>query len=543
MTETPSMNRRNQWIFPLIVGIFAMILVSTHYVIKVVLPAQETDDILVPILYNPVDSFTYLGWVQRYTETASPLVHNAFTTDEHMVAYFNPYYWLLGQISSIFNLPPDFLYVLSGILSLPIISICIYMTALNIGFSDRASKLATVITLFASGFSGIIFFVGQLAGKPFYLLGTDLLYLDSIVFTASHVYPYHTVSYALLSIVLLLTTSIEKEDTWTSSTLPTHITLWIILLFLTLTHPYEGFMVTGMYGLYVFLETLKIRQINRLKWLTAIIMLAAIIPVGIYSIWLSNDPVWSNFAQKSLFLPFVRIAWLIGYGSTGILMLFGGLLAFKDERFHQARWLALWGYLLFILLIIVNIPITKITAGGFLPLALLAGLGLDFLIPKNPQNKILHAINVLIVIVLLFNSNFFPFTLNTKVPTFPPELDQIAIHIQESDLDPRILSDKEVGIFLPAYYDVNAWLAHWALTPDFRNKQNQSHLAGILENPEIEHSFENFENLILMSNTNWLIVRQNQAGNNYAQQSIYTENEFCGDIYCLYIINHESDAD
>lgn len=540
MTHKPSLNMRNQWIFPLIVGIFAMFLVIMGDFVKVASPAQETDEIVISAIYNSIDNYTYRAWIQRYTETDSLLVHNAFTTDEHLSGYFNPYFWLLARLSTAFNLSPDFFYKLSGILSLPIISICIYMTALNIGFSDRASKLATIITLFASGLSGLVFLMSYLLGKPFFVSGSDVLYLDSIVYTASHTLPYHTVSYALLSIIIFAITSIEKVDTKTRTLAFSHLALWGILLLLTLIHPYEGFIVSGVYGLYVFLETLQTREINHLKWMTTITMLVAIMPVGMYSIWLSSDPVWSNFAQQSLFLPYLRVSWIIGYGLTGILMLYGGWIAFKDERFRQARWLALWAYFLLILLIIINIPVSKIIAGGFLPLALLAGLGLDYFIQANTGNKILQAINMLIVIVLLFNSNFFPFLSNIKTPTFSRDLEEIVTHIQVRDTDSRILSDKQVGIFLPAFYDVDVWLAHWALTPGYDDKQNQTLLAGILENPEIEHSLENFEDLILTSNTNWLIVRESQAGNDYAQQSIYTENEFCGDTYCLYIINHES---
>ena len=372
MTNDPP--QTNEWRFPVGVAVAMSLLIVAYRIGGGAgfgfLPAEPSAAPLpLGIVHNEHDNLMYLSWTRQAAEGAW-LFEDRYALEEHPAVFFNPYFLLLGKVAALLQLPPLGLFILSGLLAAPVVVVASYWIARRVGLTVSAARAATVLVAFSSGVTYPLQWLWALGGGTFpeALHGADARYADALFFPTFLVHPYISVAYAVMCLAILVI--LRCDDRRAQPRGPWLLLLGALTLLLGFTHPYEHVMLfVGFGGL-----TLWSRRWDRVPIVLTMGLASGVVVV--YFLWLASQPVWDYVAQVSAKVPFDPVIWITGWGVLLPLAFFGSAATARSADLERARWFVVWLAALVVLLIGLNVPQTKVCAGGHLPLCLLSAVAL-----------------------------------------------------------------------------------------------------------------------------------------------------------------------
>jgi len=467
-------------------------------------------------LSNPEDNFSYAAWAEQ-ARNGRVLFDDLFTTQPHPRVFVNFYFFLVGNVSRVLNVPVTAVLILFGISGAALTVILAFRVALLLGFPESAARWGTVFAAFSSGFSGLTILINKIAGTSLPAVAADLEHQDALLISTFFAYPYHAAAVAMMAVLIAALLSQEGTDEQGRG-FGTILVLPLLALMLSWTRPYEITMLTASFGIYVLLlmGSRNAAWTNSLKLL--VIIGCAALPALAYYHSLERLQVWSYFALLSWDHPRERWWWLIGYGAALPFALVGSVLCFRNAQWSRGRWFALWVGLLVVFLVVVPIRQTKICNGGYFPMTILAGLGFSWLLERVSRVpgvwlRALSRVGAACCCVLFFITLPFLVT-GYSAHRFSSDL-KYAVHdikkLSGTSLQPpTVLCDTETGKILPGIGGVRVFAGHWALTPEFELKQEQLIAAGVepSESSGIHPRFEAFSRLLTMNRFDYLLLKR-----------------------------------
>ncbi len=326
-------------------------------------------------LFNTGDQCVYLSWMRQYADGAW-FQHNLFTTVPQPGYMVNALFLALGKVARWTGLPLVLVYHTVRILSGMIFLRLVWKLATMLIPDESARRLAFLTVLFSAGLGWIPadWHVGIGIERP-----VDLWQPEAISFLSIYLLPLFSVSLALMLGVLINLLEAERTRGWRPV-----IIAGILGFFLGNIHTYDVITLTVIWASYIAANGL---YDERLFWPMLRRALVAALPAALstgYMLWLyRTDAV---FAQRVESLTLAPAVWwvLLGFGLLVPLALIG-LVALRwsslvpgppasVQRPHL--FLAVWAVAN---IAAAYIPVSferKLLMGAHIPIALLAGVGL-----------------------------------------------------------------------------------------------------------------------------------------------------------------------
>jgi len=517
--------------FPLICALTAALFVLALHLAKgtelgFAISPNSNDQFPTGFLFDPQDNLSYASWAQQ-ARYGSWLGNLAYTTTPNPGVYFNWFFLLVGSLSRFTGQPVPGLLNVLGIVGLMIAIFMTYQAALCCGFSRPAARWTLFVLCLASGLSAVAILVCRILNIPTILArGADITNLQIFGFSGFMAFPYHSfvLGWLALTIWLVLTCDETAAFGWNLAL------AGVANLMLGALHPYESPLLALTYGLYCLTSLGEHgRASQRRRWI-AIVLVASMLPGLIYSLWLSRQALWMQFATLSIQVGarWPRRFWIIGLGAVLPLAVFGCYEIVRQKVPSPARWMAIWLGLVVILLVVFDLSSSKIADGLPVPMSIVTGLGLSRLFEISgglAQVKVRRAAGAALLgaLLLLPVNNvvlvLFLFRANEISGGLWRVLAQIDSH---SEYPPVVLANLEVGSVAPGLIGARVFVGHWAISPNFSTSIKSLKAAGF-ENPatdaSIPSSRENFDRLLGSTGARWVVTRTQEPAENYAAHS------------------------
>ena len=247
------------------------------------------------------DNYTYASWAQQ-AKAGAWLFHDAHTTDPHRAIYFNPYYLLVGRLAGRLDIQPFVIINVLGLLGAGATVFIVFYIALGAGLNESAARWACVLVGFAMGLSVPAAAVYKLLGidpmADTQRLGADIWYHDAFGFNCFMTLPYQSLGWALMSLVILAAVTCLRDAPATRRFRTRLALLALAAAALASVRPYEPVILLSSYGLFAAASLLMPSTRDRWRRIVIVGMVlgAAAAPFVIYQAWVSQQPVWRDFA-------------------------------------------------------------------------------------------------------------------------------------------------------------------------------------------------------------------------------------------------------
>lgn len=449
------------------------------------------------VAFNANDNLSYAAWAQQ-ASLGRLTFQVLYDTEPHRALMLNPFFLAVGAAARLAGVHPLLVLNLCGLLAAPLAVIVLFFAARALGLAPRGALLAAWLAAFGSGLSWLTFLLRSRLGLPA-PLGADfcgvLGYYDLFPSTAFLAYPYHAVGFALLAAALWAVASAERALTQGRLSIKRLAPVVLAAAALAATRPYEPVALMLCYFAYSALGQFRRAPEARARWSILAALALGAGPFLAYSAWVALQPVWSQFARASLTLGGERAYWLVGFGLFWPLALVAAWIAYHSQASHSPNPARLglpliWAALLAFLLLALNSSQTKLAAGGFLSLALLAGHACDRLFARiarlPPPRRTFYTILSLMALLSMSGSLFksIPY-FRRVVPSAPAELIQAAraIRAASGDRIPTVLASWNDGKLLPGLAGVRVYAGHEAFTLQSAEKIQTLIIAGLQPDP------------------------------------------------------------
>jgi hypothetical protein len=496
------------------------------------------------ILFNEIDNLFYASFPAQAAEQGVVLFLNPHTLEPNPRVYLNLVFLVVGKLAAALDSPPFAVLVCLGLVAAFAVIFLTYWNAITAGFSERAARWAVILVAFASGVSAPLIVLHRLVGgtgpPP---QGADIWFQDALTYSSFYAYPFHTIAYAIVSVVVLLAMKTEDEDLPATRRNVMLAGLVATSYLIASTHPYEAVMLLGSYGLYGLAGVvLQGKPISRPALILTALSIGAL-PATAMNWWISRQPAWRGFADAAMTLAESRWFWLAGYGVVLWLALAGSAWSFRRRERGKGNWFAIWSLALILLLVVVNVRQSKIMAGGFIAFSITGGFAIDLVQGafERTRSTLARGIGWMVaagLAVLLFGTSAFLYALVYVDRPADREVVGIAREIRGLTREsPAVLADETTSLWLTGLAPVRAHASHWALTPDFQAKRDLQARAG-LEEPEDAVGdttrAEDFADLLLATAPDFVIVRKDARAHAFARERADLAEVRCLERYCLY---------
>jgi len=416
----------------------------------------ETGSTFNGFLINPADGLSYLAKMRQGADLVFEF-RLPYAPEPGPGVLLFVYQLILGGISRVVGLPQILTYHAARVLGAFAMFASSYLFFARTLPTVRAKWAAFMLTLFGSG-------VGWIA-LPMGLLPIDLWVPEAIPFLSAYANAHFPLATAALitSVTLILFPDLLPDARLAL--------LWIGGLLLALLQPFTVVAIGIVLGVWLVVERLHETPAGRLRsWaagLTA--FLVGALPMLVYT-WgvIRQHPILSAWNEQNL-TPTPGISEvLLGYGLVLIFAVVGMLLGDARGR-SSGRLLITWVILGFIMLYLPVSLQRRLTLGLFIPLAALAGVGLEAIAPTRRRFALLLAATIVLSVpshLVVIGSGLVAVS-RAEVGLVTSESDQallewIGLNLSE---DPLILAGLDTGSRLPAYGDVRVLYGHPFETP------------------------------------------------------------------------------
>lgn len=442
------------------------------------------------VVYNPQDNLSYCAWAQQTKNGIYP-VGSLYTTTEHKRLHLSPFFFAVGRLAALLSISPLAVLNLLGILSIPVFILGVWRLCRRLAFSHTTAIIAVCLALGGGGVSWIPNMLNRGSlGKLLQVsikYSPDLYYFDLYPISAFAAYPYHSVSLAILSVLCLMIVSSESFERRLS--MQRIILLIALSLCLASVRPYEPVMILVTYSLTVIVSyALHLPSAIRRRRAAILLCLACgILPLTVHSLWVTYQPVWSNFTSMSLNL--VRPA----YWGTAFLILWilaaVGVLTVRDRLITPGiAFLTAWAVAAAAILVVLHSGLSKLCGGCTIPLGILAGLGVHHLQGRIHRKRARQVLALCLIAVSVAS----PLVAVSWFARDPVTLDLDLFHavreIQEDagDRFPTVLTDAQAGMVLPGLSGFRVYCGHWSLTDNYFQKTRVLEKLGLPADMEVD---------------------------------------------------------
>lgn len=461
---------RQEWLWLSGITAIAVSLASLPYLIAWLLTPLNTT--FSGILIHPEDGFSYLAKM-RQGAAGAWLIHLPYAPQGHAPALLFPYHVLLGHIAYWLGFPLIAVYHGARVLNGAALLIAVYGLAAALFPQVTLRRTATLIATFTSGLGWLVF--------PFGHLTPDLRVPESTILYAMLANAHFPMAMAALAIALgghHLALSVSGGWRWAWIAGAAAALAVALLPFLAVT---VGAVILGRVLLVAWpTRCLPIREVGLALPVAILSALALTGP----AVGLLSDPVLQAWTAQNLTLSPPPWEYLIGYGLPGLGALAGAVVLWRAPQTAGippgARALLLSWFFVGALLLYAPLPFQRrLTAGYSLPLALLAALGVQYvLLPWLKARPGRSLVTMLLVMLSLPSSLAVltlpaPGALQLREPFYISDDDRAAFAWLEAATSPDtvVLAGPRHGNQLPALAGTRVFWGHPFETPQSEERR------------------------------------------------------------------------
>ena len=407
-------------------------------------------------LINPIDGNSYLAKMRQGADLVLEF-RLPYAPDPGPGVLLFVYQMILGGVSSLTGLPHILTYHAArifGTLAMFGSSYLLFERALPIA---RSKWAAFLLTLFGTG-------VGWIA-LPTGLLPIDLWVPEAIPLLSAYANAHFPLATAALitSVALILFPEIIPDARLAL--------LFLGGLLLAVVQPFTVAAVGIVFGVWLLVERLQDKQAARLKsWaagLTAFV--SGALPMLVYTLGVVRQhPILFAWNEQNLTPTPGILEVLLGYGLVLVFAVVGMLIGTARDR-PAGRLLIIWAILGFIMLYL-PVPLQRrLTLGLFIPLAALAGVGLEAMAPTRRRFALLLTATLVFSLpshLVVIGSGLVAVS-RSEAGVVMSRSDRALLEWIELNIpkDSMILAGFDTGNRLPAYGDIRVLYGHPFETP------------------------------------------------------------------------------
>lgn len=436
------------------------------------------------IAVNPLDTWSYLSWVQQYFHGAH-LAGLLFTTEPHRPALWTFPLWLVGRVAAVTGLSPLGTYNVGGVVGAALAVLGLRRAGMALGMPIAARNWSTVALLIASGSSWVTLLAHKLTGwtpPP----AADLAFLDLFPATTFVAYAYQAMGWALLSGVWFTSSRLENSLyagalhwKWAGLTLAGGVLLGF-------SRPYEpaGFLAayalkTAWHGICRRSDPGALGASGR----TALVLASAFGPGMAWSLHVASLPVWSNFARVTMQLGLPALSWPLTLLGLALLCGLGVGPALRADGRRAALPIA--AAVVFAAIVVLDSKQAKLASGLMLGPVILCGWGsVELLRRCAPRRGLVGQGWGIVAIALLLGFPSFLLVIKRTLllgpALVPADVVALASEIPAAgSRPPLVLAGGPTAGVLPGLVGVRVWVGHWSLSPHYEQKIRLLERAGL----------------------------------------------------------------
>lgn len=477
---------RSEW--PAVIGVILAVIVATSLPYWYGYASTPADKQFMGMMLDVPDHLQYFSWMRELTH--SHFAANKLTPEPNAPVFFNLLWWGLGRLGYLLQWDYAQTFQLLRVVATTLFLLLLYRVCAWFLPRGPMRWTAFLVATFGAGLGWVLVVLKYTLTNGQLLFPLDLYVAEGNTFLSILGYP-HFIAAALYILVFDLVLRGQQKEDWRYD-----VAAGLFALFLGWQHAYDLIIVYAVLATYALLTLLRNRALPwHLIRSGVIIGLISCWP-AIYSVLLTSlDPIWkevlAQFANAGVYTPgLLHLPILLGI--TFVLALVTAIadnpLNLRDKD-DNTLFLMAWFWISFVLIYLpVDYQIHMLN-GWQVPIAILATQGLfGHIMPRVQRWQQRRGRNwavekwlpmALLLVVLptnlyLLSWRFFdlarhdyPYYLhNDEVAA----LDWLEEHVEPDDV---ILSSLTFGQYIPAHTGAHAFLAHWAQTVDFFEKQRQ----------------------------------------------------------------------
>jgi hypothetical protein len=427
------------------------------------------------------DHLQYFAWMRDLAH--QNLAANRLTPEPNEPAFFNLLWWSVGHIGVVTGLELGALYTLLRICAVALCLSCGYAFFTQTIANEQQRKLAFLIFALAGGL-GVIWVGAKYALRlnevPF---PDDLYSAEPNTFFMSLAFPHFT-----LASGLLVGTFSGVLQAIRTGRLRWAVLGGIVAIVLGTQHTYDLLTVYLVFGLFGALLWVRDRRFPTFLFLCGAIVVGMSAPPALYMFLLVQlNPVWgavlAQFDNAGVFTPSLPHLFIL----LGIP--FWLALAYVRPSMFQSKndmelFVLAWFVAHFGLIYMPTDFQIHMLLGWQFPIAVLAsGTLVTYVWPwLKKKSRGMAAVGVGCIVALMLATNSYliawrvldlgryenPYFLTTNQTA---ALDWLEANTTRDDV---VLADLSLGQFVPMWTDARSFVAHWANTLNFFEKQKQA---------------------------------------------------------------------
>jgi len=467
-----------EWRFVALFVTFILVLTSIPYIYAYAI--SPADKQFVGVLSGIPDQFQYFAWMRDLSK--HNLAPNRLTPEPNDPAFFNLLWWSAGRIGVVTGLDYAMVFQVIRVFGVVICLFSFYAFARLISPLKGYIMLSLVLFTFSGGMGVIwivIKFLFSLPEAPFPL---DIYTAEPNTLLIMQVFPHFTIALALIIIIFGLFLYSLRTEKYLYSVLS-----GLIGTLLGLQHAYDLITVYSVLGLFGALVWLRDRAFPRRIFYSGLITFLLSSPTVFYlSFMVLSDPAWEKkleqFDNAGVFTPSLYHLPIL-LGLPFILAIFALRPKMVRSKDDSELFISSWFLMHFLLVYLPFDFQIHMLLGWQVPISILATLAImKYIVPFLRQNKphlvvpVVSAIMVLCVITNVYLQAWrFVYLSRLESPNYISIEEEVALswldaYTTRNDV---VLAALDFGQFVPARSDARAFLAHWAGTLDYFDKQHQ----------------------------------------------------------------------
>jgi uncharacterized membrane protein len=437
------------------------------------------------LMLDVPDHGQYLSWWRGFQ--SSVLISNKLTPEPNEPAFFNLQWWVLAQISRWTGLGYAPVYQAFRWLSGALYLWAVYRLIAQFLSELRQRQTAFLLVAFSSGLGWVLVVLKYTLAKGELLFPLDVYIAEGNSFLCILGYPHFCFAAAFIALTFELI-----WHGWQQRQMKSMIGAGLLALLLGWMHAYDLLLIYGIMGTFALLVWLKERAFPwRLFWGGAIVLVLSC-SGAIYSVILTTfDPLWeevlAQFANAGVYTPSPpHLVILFGLPLIVAVITWIALVwqrQWSQENLFVAGWFLVGAALNYIP---TDFQIHMLN-GWQIPMMILVTKGLHDLVgpaladrwPTMNQRVTRWVVAAFIIAVLPTNIYLWAWRfLDLSRHDYPYYLhrdDVGALNWLQENTSPDdiVLSSLTVGQYVPAISGNTAFLAHWAQTVRFYDKQER----------------------------------------------------------------------
>jgi len=503
MAETQNQTRidRAEWRFVALIAAFVLIFTSLPYAYAYI--TTPADRHFMGVMLNVSDHAQYFSWYREFG--TADLSSNKLTPEPNQPIFFNLMWWGLAKLGALLGVGYEVMYQVMRVIGTVGFMWVAYRMCAWFFKEALPRKLAFLTIIFSSGFGWLLVLLKyalRLADVP---LPFTLYVAEPNTFYSILGFPHFVAAATyVLCFDLVLRGQAKNQLRYAL-----YAGLWA--LFMGWQHAYDLVLVWGILGAYIvaiFLRDFPQRHRESRSILASLpwYLIKSLIVIGLisfspalYSVVLTRlDPVWkevlAQFGNAGVYTPpLYQLPILLGPAFLVALFTAGSMLVRRRLNWDNKWLFALSWFIISFPLVYLPVDFQIHMLNGWqVPIALLAVYGLfNYIVPalakrRNlattaPPSAVTQLSRTLAVIffVAILPTNIYLWSwrfldLNRHdYPFYLHKDDMTAMQWIEAQPDPNavVLSAIDTGQFVPMLTGKPAYLAHWAQTLRFFEKQ------------------------------------------------------------------------